>query len=92
MKTKISAAVLILIGCVMMVFAAKVDPCEEKHKSCSDTCMNEQYHCKMRGSEPSNCERAYKMCMNKCDKDKQECESKSGGKSASPTATPKKKS
>ncbi len=91
MKTKISAAVLVLMGCMMMAFAAKVETCEEKHKSCVDDCTNVQYHCKAGGSDPGRCEQAYKVCMQKCDKAKQQCEGNGGGKNASPTATPKKK-
>lgn len=63
-------------GCVMMVFAAKVEPCAEKHKSCTESCGNVKAQCKARGSDPDRCENAYKMCLQDCDKAKTDCEGK----------------
>ena len=75
-KTKITVAVLTISGCVMMMFAAKVDPCTEKYNSCSDVCTNGQASCKARGANPEECEMKYKKCMQACDKAKKDCEGK----------------
>jgi hypothetical protein len=75
-KTKICAAALIMSGCVMMVFAAKDDPCTEKYNSCTDSCVHVQAGCKARGAEPTQCENAYKMCLQDCDKAKKACDAK----------------
>ena len=76
MKTKICAAALIMSGCVMMVFGAKVDSCAEKFKSCTESCMHIQAGCRARGAEPVECEKAYKMCLQDCDKAKKDCDGK----------------
>jgi hypothetical protein len=76
MKTKICAAVLAMSGCVMMVFAAKVDPCTEKYTSCSNECVNAQASCKARGADPDQCERTYKMCTQACEKARKDCDGK----------------
>ena len=73
-KTKISVAVLAISGCVMMMFAAKVDPCTEKYNSCSDSCTNALAHCKAGQTDPDRCEKAQKICMQACDKAKNDCE------------------
>ena len=76
MKTKICAAALIMSGCVMMVFAAKVETCAEKYKSCTDSCMNAKSQCRARGAQPDQCEKTYKMCLQDCDKAKKACDDK----------------
>ena len=76
MKAKILLAAAAISGCVMIGFAAKVDPCTEKYNSCSESCTNAQYACKTRGTDPYNCEKAFKTCMQSCDKAKKECEGK----------------
>jgi hypothetical protein len=63
-------------GCVMMMFAAKVDPCTEKYTSCTDSCVHVQAGCRARGAEPVECEKAYKMCLKDCDKAKKDCDAK----------------
>lgn len=75
-KTKICAAVLIMSGCGMMMFAAKPDPCTEKHKSCTDSCLNAKAQCRARGADPDQCENTYKMCVKDCDKAKNDCDGK----------------
>ena len=94
MKRKITSAVLVLCGCVAIVFAAKQqeDPCAKKHSECTTACETEYRKCRARQTEEEECQRRKQNCTNKCDRDKKECEGKSGGgKGASPTATPGKK-
>ena len=79
-KRKISAVMLVMSGCVMMMFAAKADPCAEKHKSCSDSCANVQAQCRARQVDPAQCETAFKACIKDCDKKQEEC----GGKAKKP--------
>ncbi|MDQ6911543.1 MAG: hypothetical protein M3119_05240 [Verrucomicrobiota bacterium] len=75
MKLKLSLAALLASGSMVMVFAAgKVETCAEKYSHCSETCTNEQYHCKTSGVDPTNCEVRFKTCMKKCDKAKADCE------------------
>ena len=75
-KTKICAAGLIMSGCVMMVFAAKVDSCAEKYKSCTESCMNVKAQCRARGANPDQCENTYKICLKDYDKAKNDCDGK----------------
>jgi hypothetical protein len=75
-KTKICAAALIMSGCVMMVFAAKVDPCTEKYNSCTDSCLHAKAGCRARGAEPDQCEKTYQMCLKDCEKAKKDCDAK----------------
>lgn len=76
MKTKICAAVLVMSGCVMMMFAAKVDPCTEKYTACSITCGHAKASCRARQVDPDQCERTYKMCLQDCEKAKKDCDGK----------------
>jgi hypothetical protein len=60
----------------MMVFAAKVEPCAEKYKTCTDSCEHVKSQCKARGAQPDQCENAYKMCLQDCDKAQKDCDAK----------------
>ena len=75
-KTKIGAAVLIMSGCGMMMFAAKPDPCTEKHKSCADSCAITQSQSLRRQVDRLDAENAYKQCAKNCDKAKADCDAK----------------
>ena len=63
-------------GCVMMVFAAKVETCAEKHKSCTEACANAKSQARARQADQAQYENAYKMCIQDCDKKKTECDDK----------------
>lgn len=76
MKAKISLVTLLVGGCLMIGFAAKVETCADKFTSCSDSCTNVQAHCKASGSDPGNCEIKFNRCMNSCEKAKKDCEGK----------------
>lgn len=94
MKRRFVSAVVVLAGCVVMVFAAKQeeDPCTKKHTECTNICENEFRNCRARQTPVDQCEQRKKICVTKCDNDKVDCQNKSGGgKGASPTATPGKK-
>jgi hypothetical protein len=76
-KKKISVAALIMSGCGMMVFAATTaDPCTEKHKSCTESCLNTQSQSLARGVDRLQAENAYKRCVKDCDKKKADCDGK----------------
>jgi hypothetical protein len=79
-KTKLCAAALGMSGCVMMMFAAKDDPCAEKYKTCTDSCMNAKAQARARQVDEAQYENAYKMCVQDCDKKKEDC----GGKPKKP--------
>ena len=76
-KTKISAVMLIMSGCVLMMFAATTaDPCTEKHKSCTDSCALTQSQSLRRGVERLRAENAYNRCVKACEKAKADCDAK----------------
>jgi hypothetical protein len=77
MKRKICFTILVLSGCLMMVFAAgKVDPCTEKYNSCIEICGNQKAQAIARGSTTENAEMRYKACMSDCEAAKKTCETK----------------
>jgi hypothetical protein len=76
MKRKVCLIVTILSGCLLMVFAANVDPCTEKYNSCIETCGNLRSQCKARGSAPEACEFRYRECVKDCEKAMKACRSK----------------
>jgi hypothetical protein len=76
MKRKIFVAVLTLSSGLMMVFAAAVDKCTEKHKSCTDQCTSFNMQCKARGNDSADCENRFKQCKSACDKKLTECQAK----------------
>jgi hypothetical protein len=76
-KTKISAVMLIMSGCVVMIFAATTaDPCTEKHKGCTDSCAIVQSQSLRRGVDRLQAENAYNRCVKACDKAKADCDAK----------------
>ena len=76
-KTKISAVMLIMSGCVMMIFAATTaDPCTEKHKACADSCATVQSQSLRRGVDRLQAENAYNRCVKACDNAKADCDAK----------------
>jgi len=58
----------------MMMFAAKVETCAEKHKTCTDSCENTKSQARARQVDQAQYENAYKMCVKDCEKKKDECE------------------
>lgn len=76
MKRKICLAVLALSSGLMMVFAAAVDKCTEKHKSCTDQCTSFNMQCKARGNDSIECDNRLKQCKSACDKALTDCQAK----------------
>ena len=76
MKRKIFVAVLALSSGLMMVFAAAVDKCTEKHKACQDTCFSFNLQCKQRGNDSLECDNRMKVCKSECDKKLTDCQAK----------------
>jgi hypothetical protein len=76
MKRKLCLAMLALSSGLMMVFAAAVDKCTEKHKNCVDSCSGFQMQCKSRGADTLECERQFKECSSKCDTALKDCQAK----------------
>jgi hypothetical protein len=76
MKRKTCLALLALSSGLIMVFAADVDKCTEKFKSCTVTCGIQKAQCINRGSTPESCEMRYKECSQLCDKALKACQAK----------------
>jgi hypothetical protein len=76
MKRKICVAVLALSSGVMMVFAATVDKCTAKHKSCNEQCNSFNIQCKARGNDSMDCDNRLKQCKAACDKALTDCQAK----------------
>jgi hypothetical protein len=93
MKRKTGMALLALSSGLMMVFAADVDKCTEKYKSCTEICGNSKAQCLARGNEKESCNFRMKQCVADCEKDLKTCQAKSQTKSPpkTPPKTPPKK-
>jgi hypothetical protein len=76
MKRKICVAILTLSSGLMMVFAAAVDKCAEKHKSCTESCTSFNIQCKARGNDAADCDARLKQCTAACDKTLTDCKAK----------------